>query len=232
VGQLVAEALKLYGARFWPSLALGIGPAIFGVADRELEGAVRAIFDIVVGPLVFAASYGGAIALVRPIGHGRYVLVALATGFVAVSPAEISNTYAIDRNYRTPYAQTWNISIQHELPRGFFVELGYLGTKGTRLDVQTLPNEGPGGLQQRNQLGNALGFTYDSSVGNSIYHALQVRATQRFRRGISMSAFYTFSKSIDDSSSFGGAATRWRRTGWISRPSAGSRVSIAVIRLT
>jgi len=132
-------------------------------------------------------------------------VLTLATGFIAVSPAEVSNTYAIDRNYRTPYAQTWSLSIQHELPKGFFVELGYLGTKGTRLDVQTLPNEGPTGLQQRNQLGNALGFTYDSSVGNSIYHALQVRATQRFRRGISMSAFYSYSKSIDDSSTFGGA---------------------------
>ena len=41
VGQLVAESLKLYGARFWPSLALGIGPAVVGVADAELEGAAR-----------------------------------------------------------------------------------------------------------------------------------------------------------------------------------------------
>ncbi len=72
VGQLVAEALKLYGARFWPSLALGIGPAIFGVADSELDGAARVIFDVLVGPLVFSASYGGAVALVRPIGRGRY----------------------------------------------------------------------------------------------------------------------------------------------------------------
>jgi len=44
VGQLVAEAVKLYGARFWPSLALGIGPALFGVADTQLEGAARAVF--------------------------------------------------------------------------------------------------------------------------------------------------------------------------------------------
>ena len=52
VGQLVAESLKLYGARFWPSLALGIGPALFGVADRELEGAARAAFDVALGPLL------------------------------------------------------------------------------------------------------------------------------------------------------------------------------------
>jgi hypothetical protein len=86
VGQLVAESVKLYGARFWPSLALGIGPAVFGVADRELEGATRAVFDLFVGPVVFAASYGGAVALVRPIGRGRYVLVALAVGFIAFLP--------------------------------------------------------------------------------------------------------------------------------------------------
>ncbi|HKF25559.1 MAG TPA: TonB-dependent receptor [Candidatus Acidoferrum sp.] len=144
-------------------------------------------------------------AISNSVNTGPEQVLTLATGFVAVSPSEVTNTYAVDRNYRTPYAQTWNISIQHELPRGFFVELGYLGTKGTRLDVQTLPNEGPGGLQQRNQRGNAREFTYDSSVGNSIYHALQVRATQRFRRGVSVSAFYTYGKSIDDSSTFGGA---------------------------
>lgn len=118
-------------------------------------------------------------------------VLTLATGFVSTTPEEVTNTFAVDRNYRTPYAQTWNIAIQRELPKGFFVEAGYLGTKGTRLDVLTVPNQGS--------------YTYSSSVGNSIYHALQVRAQQRFRRNISMRAFYTFSKSIDNSSTFGGA---------------------------
>ncbi len=129
----------------------------------------------------------------------------LATGFKAVSPADITNTFAVDRDYRTPYAQTWNITIQHELPKNFFVEAGYLGTKGTHLDVQTLPNEGPPGLRTGHQLGDAVGFTFDSAVGDSIYHALQIRVNRRFSGGISMQTLYTFSKSIDDSSSFGGA---------------------------
>lgn len=133
-------------------------------------------------------------------------VLTLAQGFVATTPGEITNTYAIDRNYRTPYAQTWTLAIQHDLPAGFFVELGYLGTKGTHLDVLTLPNEGPAaGLQNRTQLGNAVGFTFDSSVGNSIYNALQLRVQRRFRHGLALNAFYTFSKSIDDSSTFGGA---------------------------
>jgi hypothetical protein len=133
-------------------------------------------------------------------------VLTLAQGFAAVQAGSITNTYAVDRNYRTPYAQTWNVTIQHDLPSGFFMELGYLGTKGTHLDVQTLPNEGPGlGLAERLQLGNAVGFIFDSAVGNSIYNALQTRLQRRYRNGISIAATYSFSKSIDDSSTFGGA---------------------------
>jgi hypothetical protein len=133
-------------------------------------------------------------------------LLTLATGFLATTPGSVSNTYAVDKYYRTPYAQTWNLSVQQELPRGFFVEAGYLGTKGTHLDVLTTPNEGPAvSSAERLSLGNAAGYTYDSPVGNSIFHAAHLRATQRFRRGISMSAYYQYAKSIDDSSSFGGA---------------------------
>ena len=133
-------------------------------------------------------------------------VLTLSQGFISAIPGAITNTYAVDRNYRTPYAQTWNVTVQHDLPDGFFVELGYLGTKGTRLDLQMLPNVGPGvSLVSRNQLGNAVGFTFDNSVGDSIYHAFQARLQRRFRHGLSMTAFYTFSKSIDDSSTFGGA---------------------------
>ena len=144
-------------------------------------------------------------AISESVNTSAAQVLTLANGFAAVAPNQVTNTFAVDRNYRTPYAQSWNVSIQHDLARGFFIELGYLGTKGTRLDVQTLPNEGPGGLRQGNQLGNAVGFVFDSSVGNSIYHAAQVRVQRRFNRGVSMQAFYSFSKSIDDSSSFGGA---------------------------
>ncbi len=129
----------------------------------------------------------------------------LATGFISVTPRDITNTYAVNRYYRTPDAQTWNLTVQHELPHNFFAEIGYLGTKGTDLDVQLLPNEGPSSFGRSHQIGNAVGFTFDNSVGDSIYHALQLRVNRRFSGGISMQAFYTFSKSIDDSSSFGGA---------------------------
>jgi hypothetical protein len=86
VGQLVAEALRLYGARFWPSLALGIGPALLGVAAAELNGSARVLVVLAAGPILLSASYAGAVALLRPIGSGRYVAVALAVGVIAFLP--------------------------------------------------------------------------------------------------------------------------------------------------
>jgi hypothetical protein len=132
----------------------------------------------------------------------------LQNGFATVPSQTITNTYAVDPNYKVGYAQTWNLSMQQSLPHSLVVELGYLGTKGTRLDIQRMPNRAAPGspltAEQRRQIGNAVGFTYDSSQGNSIYHAGQARFTRRFSKGISANATYLYSKSIDNASSLGG----------------------------
>jgi hypothetical protein len=129
----------------------------------------------------------------------------------ATSATEIANTYAVDRNYRIGYAQTWNFSVQRTLPHALVAELGYLGTKGTRLDVQGIPNVAPPGspltAENRRPIEDAGAFIYDSSNGNSIYHAAQARLSRRFRRGVSGNLLYTFSKSIDDVSSFTGGGS-------------------------
>ncbi|MEZ5397550.1 MAG: hypothetical protein R2724_32890 [Bryobacterales bacterium] len=44
-------------------------------------------------------------------------LLTLANGFAASPDASILNTYAVARNYRVGYAQTWNLSVQHNFPR-------------------------------------------------------------------------------------------------------------------
>ncbi len=135
-------------------------------------------------------------------------ILKLEKGFLTTAPADITNTFAVSRNYPTPYASTWNLTIQHDFSPGFFVELGYTGTKGTDLEEHILPNQGPPGnfeiRTKTNQLGNAVGFIYDEPVGNSIFNALHVRAVRRFNHGISFNVFYQFAKSIDDVPALGG----------------------------
>ncbi|HEY3738960.1 MAG TPA: TonB-dependent receptor [Bryobacteraceae bacterium] len=130
-------------------------------------------------------------------------------GFTLLPTKTITNTYAIDPNYRIGYAQSWNFTVQNEFSHGIVAEVGYLGTKGTRLDLETAPNAAAPGsaltAEQRLAIANATSFTFDSSNGDSIYHALNARLTRRFRRGISLNGTYTFAKAIDNSSTFGGA---------------------------
>ncbi len=58
--------------------------------------------------------------------------------------------------------------------------------------------------QQNLKIADATGFTYQTYGANSIFNAGQTRITRRFQRGMSATALYTYSKSIDDASSFTG----------------------------
>ena len=96
--------------------------------------------------------------------------LSITGGFLLASNQSLSSTYAIDPNYRVGYAQTWTLSVQHDLPLGMFATAGYLGTKGTRLDQQFLPNSAAPGATVSLLPHN---FIYETSNGNSIYHAAQ-----------------------------------------------------------
>jgi hypothetical protein len=60
VGQLVAESIRLYGRRFWPSLALGIGPGVTTVAAYEVGAHVGLAIVAVAWIVAFAIAYVGA----------------------------------------------------------------------------------------------------------------------------------------------------------------------------
>ncbi|HTB12214.1 MAG TPA: TonB-dependent receptor [Bryobacteraceae bacterium] len=130
----------------------------------------------------------------------------LENGFAASPSQTITNTYAINPNYKLGYAQTWSFAIQNTLPHAIVLELEYIGTKGTDLGVVEAPNEAVdssvAGAPLR--IANSTGFTYQTYGANSIFNAGQTRITRRFQRGMSATALYTYSKSIDDASSFTG----------------------------
>ena len=69
VGQLVAESMRLYGRRFWPSLALGVPPSILNLLARTLDETALLAVVPVAGGVLLSASYLGAVALAaeRPV---------------------------------------------------------------------------------------------------------------------------------------------------------------------
>jgi hypothetical protein len=139
------------------------------------------------------------------------------------------------RNLHLPYAQDWNLNIQHSFGEAWLLQVGYIGTTGVRLPrfiegnpavfvpglgVSTEDNVNYRRLYSGCTLANPNGnCTYASvgeiaSIANSSYNALETSLRKRFSHGLSFLASYTYAKSIDDVSSF-------NITGSASQPVAG-----------
>ena len=112
-----------------------------------------------------------------------------------------SVSFMFDPNFRDGYLQHWNINLQHELRRDLLVDAAYVGTKGTKLigtrDInQPRPGNGPRPFPQFGTIGSF------GSRNSSNYHSLQLRVEKRFHHGFTFLAAYTWSKSIDDTSTW------------------------------
>jgi hypothetical protein len=111
---------------------------------------------------------------------------------------------AFQRNLHTPYIQQWNVNVQRSLGGSRMIEVGYVGSKGTDLIGARDINQPAPGANQNYLRPNPYFGEIDllESNRNSIYHSLQARFEQRLDFGLSLLASYTFSKSIDNDSSF------------------------------
>jgi hypothetical protein len=83
----VAEALRLYGRRFWPSLALGVLPAGVAVSIASLQRGLQLLLVVTVDPLVLSLSFAGASALAGGVRLSRRnALIAVAVGVLVMLP--------------------------------------------------------------------------------------------------------------------------------------------------
>jgi len=120
----------------------------------------------------------------------------LANGFYA-PPNVVLNTFAVDPSFRVGYSQSWQISVQRDLPGSLVMIANYLGTKGTRGQQQFLPNTYPAGAVNPCPACPS-GYAYLTSNGNSTRHAGRFELRRRLHSGIAGQLSYTFAKAIND----------------------------------
>ena len=119
----------------------------------------------------------------------------------------ISGIY-VDPNVRTPYIQQYNTNVQWEFAKNYLLEVGYVGSKGTKLlQVITLNQPGynpatnsftaPFGTVLSTQKNTAGGIQQVQSTSLSHYNSLQVSVTKRFSQGLQFLAAYTLGRSTD-----------------------------------
>jgi hypothetical protein len=129
----------------------------------------------------------------------------LQNGFPTPAPGLITNSYAVDPNYRLGYVQIRNLDIQQQIRPTLILNVDYTGTKGNDLDNILAPNSilDPGTGLPVIPITNAQAFTWQTSRAYSSANAGSVRLRKRLHSGISLGGTYTFSKSIDNASTIG-----------------------------
>ncbi|HKX28347.1 MAG TPA: TonB-dependent receptor, partial [Blastocatellia bacterium] len=119
--------------------------------------------------------------------------------------------FILPKSMRLPTTDSWNVTLQHQLPGDLGVEAAYVGTKGTHVfagfggdyDFNQATLEGFGTLttNQRkpffNRFGWSQNFRYYGSDASNNFHSLQLKAEKRFSRGYSLLSHYTWSRAFN-----------------------------------
>jgi hypothetical protein len=132
------------------------------------------------------------------------------TNALTVAKGSGLNPVSVASDFTTPYVQSWNFNIQQQIASDLGVMVGYFGNKGTHLrtalninqltpgsTVRPFPLLPSGSIDAGTALGNISQY---ESVGNSEYNGLWITATKRLSKGLQFNTFYTWAKSMDETS--------------------------------
>lgn len=130
----------------------------------------------------------------RPLYTTENILTANPTGTVGAN--SVNHGFAIE------YNEVWNATVQKQLGGDTFLETGYVGSRTVHADSATVLNV-PSTLGGPRPFPELAPFSTIRWDGWASFHALTLRATRRFKHGLSFDAGYTWSKSMDDASDTG-----------------------------
>jgi len=107
--------------------------------------------------------------------------------------------FVTPQSFHSPYTQNWNFNVQQRFAENFSLEVGYVGSKGTKLVRLTDLNEPDGNFDPPP---NPNFATMDelAPIASSIYHALQTTVRIQNTHHFSGFASYTWAHAIDDAS--------------------------------
>ena len=198
--------------------------------------------DMFLGHLPFSSSFDPGVAYSGLPGVGQISFGSPTGPFQLCDPTNpggcvpvfggylpMSDAFGVDQHIRTPYLQNYNLNIQQQLTRKMVVQVGYVGSHGSKLwDFRDInqpsaaqifasdcPNGPaatpgtacPGGAIQDGSVPRRLASTTNNfyiyseeSSAKSNYNSLQVSYRIDDWHGLTSSVSYTWSHSIDTAS--------------------------------
>ena len=163
-------------------------------------------------PTVITPSVSASATVTPPINISTPIQLGPTTAdlstFTPQNPLGLLIRTADFTNSRPAKIYQWNLGIQYQLTRDLVVEAAYAGSRGNRLTTRVNLNQIPweramaGFTTQADRLFPNVGnqVVMDSSMGNNLYNALNVRMEKRMSAGLNFLVNYTWSKNIESGS--------------------------------
>ena len=112
-----------------------------------------------------------------------------------------TTTSGWELNPPSPYLESWNFTVEHEIGNGVVVEASYTGSKGTHLgrkyDINQEIRTPAYTIRPYGGYGDTEYYTFGE---NSSYNAGTITVRKRIAHGLFFRANYTYGKSIDENS--------------------------------
>ncbi|MEZ5353905.1 MAG: carboxypeptidase regulatory-like domain-containing protein [Bryobacteraceae bacterium] len=211
---------------------VGVVPLDCGIQESKTKFAPRFGFAYrATDTLVIRAGYGltnDPFSLARPFRTNYPMLLVDnlqgANDFVAYNPQGISAgiprvvppdsgngiidipgsfaAFTVADKFRRGYVQSWNLTIQKQLPSGFIAQAGYVATRSTsamgwiNINAGQVIGAGTAGQPLRAKFGRNATTTAVEPFGTNMYDSLQATLSRRFSKGMSLNVAYTWSKVI------------------------------------
>lgn len=129
----------------------------------------------------------------------------------------------LDRNQKTPYTESYSLTIQRSLGADTVASIGYVGNNSSHLGTLLSPNDSNALQNPANSGVTASPFpqlgpiNFVSMTGHSVYNSLQAKLERRLKNGLNFLSTYTWSHAMDNSVSPSGieAGTQDRNTNLI-----------------
>ncbi|HLJ15368.1 MAG TPA: carboxypeptidase regulatory-like domain-containing protein [Bryobacteraceae bacterium] len=139
-----------------------------------------------------------------PIANGIPAIPypSLSSGTVPL-PLTTSTTSLPPGEYVRGYIESYNFTLQRELPAGFVGSVGYVGTHTVHENVlfninAASPGAGNNGRPLAVSSGLAVNETFIEPFGSAKYNALQAQLDHQLGAGVQVKIAYTYSKTLNN----------------------------------
>lgn len=137
--------------------------------------------------------------------------------YTAANPTPVTNTFVanptlsaqapftIDLNMKTAYVQQLNFEVERSVGANWLATVAYLGNRSDHLQIRQNPNQAslptnpssPSPIQSRRPYSWVGDVFQINSIGYGNYNGLEGELKRNFSNGMSLSANYVWSKSMD-----------------------------------